>query len=90
MLKRHTDALWTEMGSQLAVLSMASGRYFEIQGAGPDLWRWLEHPCDLESLTAQLIGKYEVDADQARGDVSRFLAQLREAGLLDDISAPAA
>lgn len=84
MLKRHPEALWTEMGQQLAVLSMVSGRYFEVQGAGAAIWRWLEHPCQPDDLVGRLTTQFMVDADRARDDTNRFLNQLREAGLLID------
>lgn len=89
MLKRLPEALWTELGSQIAILHMVSGRYFEVQGVGSDLWVWLEHPCSLESLTDKLVLKYRVEADQASKDVLCFLDQLRGAGLLAEVVEPA-
>jgi hypothetical protein len=89
MLKRHPDALWAELGSQVAILNMVSGRYFEIQGVGSELWRWLEFPSSPKSLTEQLTLRYRVEADQAQEDVLHFLDQLRNAGLLEEIADPA-
>lgn len=87
MLKRNPSALWTELGSAVAILNITSGRYFEIQGTGTDLWRWLEQPCDIESLIARLIIKYSVEPEQAHRDILVFLNQLRSNELLEDATA---
>lgn len=90
MFIRNPDALWTELGAQIAIMNLVTGRYFEIQGAGCALWGWLSQSCDLESLIEKLTVNFKVEADQARIDVSNFLNQLRDAGLLSEVSEPLA
>ena len=55
-----------------------------LNESGAFLWRLLQEGADAAALTAALLAEYEVTADKAAADVERFLATLREKGLLDE------
>ena len=46
------------------------------------LWQALALPATADDLARRLAQEFEVGADAASADVSTFLGQLREAGLL--------
>ncbi len=47
------------------------------------LWRLLEEDRTEEELLGALSTEYEIDEETAKRDFTPFLAQLREAGLID-------
>lgn len=47
------------------------------------LWMCLLGGADEESLVSSLLGEYEVDEATARADVSKFVSELKSAGVLE-------
>lgn len=54
-----------------------------LNETGRFLWELLQSDRDKESLAEALTREYEVGDEDARRDVSAFLAELSSAGLLD-------
>lgn len=55
-----------------------------LNEVGAFLWKKLEQDCSSADLVEALLGEYDVTADIAGADVERFVASLREKGLLDE------
>ncbi len=55
-----------------------------VNTVGAFLWDELQHPTDLDRLTARLCEEYEVDEKTAREDAEAFLGELRRIGALED------
>lgn len=67
----------------LAVFDMGRGAMFKSNAIGSEIWRAIiEQHRDARSVAKTLAGRFGVPAAQAEEDVSRFLAQLRQHGLL--------
>jgi len=49
------------------------------------LWERLARGASPEELEELLLEEYEVGREQARADVERFLAKLRENGILEEL-----
>lgn len=47
------------------------------------LWMHLVDDTDEDRLVAALLGEYDVDEQTAREDVSKFISELKNAGVLD-------
>jgi coenzyme PQQ synthesis protein D (PqqD) len=70
------------VGGELVVLDLNNSRYLTIRGSGIYLFELLGVERNHDELVAALLERFEVDANTARADVNRFLAELAEAGLL--------
>ena len=55
-----------------------------LNEVGAFLWKQLEQERSCADLVEALLGEYDVTADIAGADVERFVASLREKGLLDE------
>lgn len=55
-----------------------------LNEVGAYLWKQLEQECSSADLVDALLREYDVTADIASADVERFVASLREKGLLDE------
>lgn len=54
-----------------------------LNSSGTELWKQLAVGCDQQSLVEFLLEHYEVDGQTAQDDVSRFTAELLDAGILE-------
>ena len=68
------------------ILDVTSGRYFSLNSVGALIWDQLESECSVEELVEIVIGTFEVDRQQALGDVRDLVGELSEAGLVDATS----
>lgn len=62
----------------IAVFDPESGDTLFLEETATDILNELEVPCDLETLLERLCQIYDATADDIRGDVVDFLAQLIE------------
>ncbi len=54
-----------------------------LNEAGAFLWQLLENETTEEAVVASMLEHYEVSEELAKADVKKFIAQLRDADLLD-------
>jgi hypothetical protein len=67
----------------LAVFDMGRGVMFKANAVGSEIWRGvIEQRRDASSVARVLAGRFGVPTEQAQYDVSRFLGQLVEQGLV--------
>lgn len=89
-LRRADGLLSAAVGEELLMMSVAQGKYFNLNDVGARIWELLAGPVTVDGLVAALTAEYEVDADTARREVETFLAALRERELIVAGDAPAA
>ena len=67
----------------LAVFHMGRGVMFKANAVGSEIWRGvIEQHRDAGSVARALAGRFGVPPEQAQHDVTRFLGQLLEQGLV--------
>jgi hypothetical protein len=67
----------------LAVFHMGRGVMFKANAVGAEIWRGvIEQHRDAAAVARTLAGRFGVAPEQAEHDVSRFLGQLLEQGLV--------
>lgn len=81
---RNEDAIWTELGEQVFVLSISQGRYYEFKGIGSFIWQALDKPRERTELAAQILERYAVFPEQCEADLDRFVGALMSAGLASE------
>jgi hypothetical protein len=76
------DVTWQELGDEVVVLDLATSRYLSLNATAAQLWRHIADGADTDSLVEGLVSDYGVPRDQADADVTTFVTQCRELGLL--------
>jgi hypothetical protein len=76
--------MWREVEGEVVALDVEASEYVAANKAGATLWRELAGGATREQLTAALVARFEVDEATAAADVERFLATLRERGLIEE------
>ena len=69
ILSRNSDVISTEVGGDLALMSIPNGCYYALNCAASAIWRKLEEPIRVDQLSAALIDEYNGDARQIEQDL---------------------
>lgn len=80
--RQSEKTLATPMDDETVMMDIEKGTYFGIRGVGTLIWKLLEKPQTVSSLTDAIGAVYEVDSETARADVSVFLDNLADNGLV--------
>jgi hypothetical protein len=84
---RSSNAVSREIGGEAVVIPICRGvgdmeAVYTFNSLGSELWKLLEHRCTEEELVSWVLSNYEVTAEQARTDVTAFLEDLYQVGLI--------
>ena len=70
------------LAGELVLLNLNSGIYFGLDPVGTRIWHLLETGQTLSQVLSLLLEEYTVPEAQGRQDLERFIAQMREKGLI--------
>lgn len=84
---RDADLAWRTVDEEMIAIDVRESTYLTANDSGALLWAALAAGTTKEDLAGSLVNAYGIDADTAAADVERFLADLRERGLLDETGA---
>jgi hypothetical protein len=76
VVARDPDILFEDVGGELVMLSIRSGKYFGLDPVGTEVWRVLAEPRSIEDLCAALTEIYDVDGETCFREVSTFVEAL--------------
>ena len=77
-----TAAQWRHVEGEILGLDLRTEEYFAIKGSGVPLWERLAEGATEEELAALLAERYGLPVGTARADVTTFVTDLRERGLV--------
>jgi len=83
VIRRTTALMDTDLDSESIILHVKSGKIFGVAETGKRIWDMLAEPVSFADLTHQLTAEYDIDPKSCAEDVSDFLAQLIDAGILE-------
>ncbi len=78
----RADLLATEIGGELIMMDMDSGRYFNLNIVGSVIWRELKQPRKVEDLCQFLAERYEAPAGEIERDVLDLLRQMDDSNMV--------
>ena len=81
-LKRNPDLVAAEMDGDLVMMSVETGTYFGLTGIAPQIWDALETAQTTEEIFRQLVSLYEVEESVLLADLTAFLADMQQNGLV--------
>ena len=85
MKRRSPDAMVRTLDDEAVILHVPSGEYFSLNEVGLFIWQHLDGENDLDGVTDQVTGRYEVDRETARRDVAELISAFEAADLLVDV-----
>lgn len=72
----------TELGDTLMMMSVQSGKYFELNPVSKRIWELADQPQTEEEIVKQLLEEYDVEESQCRAEVTEHLGLLRDKKIL--------
>jgi len=71
-----------EVDGEMVLLDMESENYFGLDEVGTAIWQAMQDKETLKEVFDVLLEQYDVGADMLKNDLSAFVGQLSESGLL--------
>lgn len=71
-----------DMDGQWVMMSVEHGKYYSLDPVGSRIWDLIERPLTVNGLVAALLAEYNVEEEQCRTNVSDFLNEMIEKGLV--------
>lgn len=87
VVKKSAAQVSCVLNEEVAVLNVERALYFGLQGVGAFVWDRLEEPRTVAALCDEVLAEFDVPQEVCQRDVIAFLDSLREAGLVDFVSA---
>ena len=76
------NALSQEVNGEIIILDFVSESYYTLDAVGTKFWQLFTDSDSAETVIQQLVKIYTVDETALRGDVTKFVEELVEEGLL--------
>lgn len=83
-IRQNPETPTRQLDDFMHVLNPTDGTLHVFNGVGARIWDLLAEPTTAEAVVAALGDEYEVDEAQLRTDVTAFIAELHEKGLVVD------
>lgn len=68
---------------EVVILDQVSGTYYSLGGSGEVIWEMLAEGSSVDRMVARLLSRYQVSPEEARGAVTRLVAELERDDLLE-------
>jgi putative nucleotidyltransferase-like protein/coenzyme PQQ synthesis protein D (PqqD) len=78
----HSDVVWQVVDGSVVLLSLAGGRYYRLDRVASRMWVVLDELPETTQALERLRGEYEVDEATLRRDLTCFIHELVDDGLL--------
>ena len=76
------DYIWKEVGENIVVLNLDSGRYFSLNGTGSLIWTALMEKVGLDEIADRICATFKVERDRARRDVAPMIDEFVSKGMI--------
>lgn len=86
IIQRTEGHLATDMDGDKVLLSLSSGKYYNMGKLGGIIWERTASPVTRRDIVAQLLKEYEVEPAACDQQVADFLQDLYAEGLLEPVS----
>ncbi len=87
-LQRNQALLATEVDGEVMMLDIPTERYFAMNKVGSVIWDFFDKPKTIVSLYETLVARYGIDEAIYDNDVTPFLDELVQKGLLQSCGEP--
>ncbi len=79
---RNSKTISGRLHDELVMMDIDQGKYFSLNPVATRIWDLLETDMSVEELCAQLLDEYVVEAGRCHDEVSEYLDEMVQLGLL--------
>ncbi|MGH9324039.1 MAG: PqqD family protein [Vicinamibacteria bacterium] len=88
IFRPRSDVRFRVVGNEAVVVLQDAAEVIALNDMGGCLLTLLDSGRSVDALVEALSAEYDVDGETLRRDVESFLAELREAGVVEEVEAP--
>jgi hypothetical protein len=77
------DVVFRDLGGEMVLLDLESGRYFGLDEVGTRFWSLLSEGTGLDEAGRRLLAEYAVDRATLQRDLVALIEDLEENGLVE-------
>jgi len=81
-VERTPDLVHATVADEAVMMSIARGEYYSLNAVGARIWDLLDSPMNAEQLCQRLCAEYEIGESECRDQLSAFLGELLDLGIL--------
>jgi hypothetical protein len=70
------------IGGETIIVHLSTGCYFNLGGAGPEVWEGIAAERPENAITQRLVAQYDAAPEEIEGAVSRLIAELQREELI--------
>ncbi len=78
-----SNIIWSIVDGEAVLLDTSSGHYFSLNPLATEIWEYLRRGDSIPHIVGMIAGKYRVEEEIVRRDVSELIGELRAAKLWD-------
>ncbi len=75
------------LDNEVAILDLKAAHYFGLNEVGAHIWQFLDEPRSVDGICRSVSEQFDIGPADCQADVSRFLASMRDAGLIEAVDA---
>ena len=77
------NVLFRELSGEAVLLDLASERYYGLDEVGTRIWQLVSERGRTDAVLQAILDEYEVGEAQMQRELSEFLCELADAGLIE-------
>ena len=82
LTRPNPEVLAKRLDESTVLVDIGTNRIFELNESGTRVWELLDQGLNTDRIVQRLIDEFDVEDEQAAGDVKKLLSQLEAEGLL--------
>lgn len=83
VLQRFQGMVGSPQEKSTLLLNVQVGHYHELNEVASRIWELLAQPIDEDEIVATLLAQYDVTPEDCQDQVTAFLQELKERGMLE-------
>lgn len=85
IISQSKDQVAADMDGEIAMMSIDSGKYHNLNSTGSRIWELVEKPCSVSEMCQKLGTEFDVSPDQCESEVIQYLKDMIDEGLVEII-----
>lgn len=77
------DQVGSDLGGETVLLGLKNAHYYGLANVGARIWGMLQQPVSASMICETIASEYDVAPDRCEADVTRFLEDLADHGLIE-------
>ena len=78
------EYVWKEIGDQVVILHLDSGRYYTLNPTGSLVWKCIMEGSSTNQVVERICSRFEVDEESCRSDAEGMIRGFAEKGMIVD------